>query len=119
MSENYLLKEMGHCQRRKANTAKHKQYGKNRRTRNKTKDLDQIVEDLQPEKLLKFKNPEIDENLPGLGQFYCIFCARYFVNQKSLDDHYKTKEHKKRVKVVKTEKPYTIEESKMHAGKTK
>ena len=119
MSENYLLKEMGHCQRRKANTAKHKQYGKNRRTRNKTKDLDQIVEDLQPEKLLKFKNPEIDENLPGLGQFCCVFCARYFVNQKSLDDHYKTKEHKKRVKVVKTEKPYTIEESKMHAGKTK
>ena len=119
MSENYLLKEMGHCQRRKANTAKHKQYGKNRRTRNKTKDLDQIVEDLQPEKLLKFKNPETDENLPGLGQFYCVFCARYFVNQKSLDDHYKTKEHKKRVKVVKTEKPYTIEESKMHAGKTK
>ena len=39
---------MGHCQRRKANTAKHKQYGKNRRTRNKTKDLDQIVEDLPP-----------------------------------------------------------------------
>ena len=103
---------MGHCQRRKGNTAKHKQYGKNRRTRNKTKDLDQIVEDLQPEKLLKIQNP-------GLGQFYCVFCARYFVNQKSLDDHFKTKEHKKRVKVVKTEKPYTIEESKMHAGKTK
>ena len=110
---------MGHCQRRKANTAKHKQYGKNRRTRNKTKDHNQNEEDIQPEKIKKKKNPEIDENLPGLGQFYCVFCARYFVNQKSLDDHYKTKEHKKRVKVVKTEKPYTIEESKMHAGKTK
>ena len=60
----------------------------------------------------------IDEDLPGLGQYYCIFCSRYFINQKSLDIHYKTKEHKKRVKVTK-EKPYTIEDSKLFAGKTK
>ena len=73
---------MGKCQRKKGSTAKHKKYGKNRRTRNETKDLDQIVEDLQPEKFLRIQNPEIDENLPGLGQFYCVFCARYFVNHK-------------------------------------
>ena len=72
---------MGKCQRKKGSTAKHKQYGKNRRTRNETKVLDQIVEDLQPEKFLRIQNPEIDENLPGLGQFYCVFCAKYFVNQ--------------------------------------
>ena len=60
----------------------------------------------------------IDEDLPGLGQFYCIFCSRYFLNQKSLEIHYKTKEHKKRVKVTK-EKPYTIEDSKLFAGKIK
>ena len=106
---------MGKCQRKKGSTAKHKQYGKNRRTRNETKDLDQIVEDLQPEKFLRIQNPEIDENLPGLGQFYCVFCARYFVNQKTLDKHYKAKEHKKRVKVVQKEKAYT----KIHAGKAK
>ena len=110
---------MGKCQRKKGNTAKHKQYGKNRRTRNQSKDIDQIVEDLQPEKLLQIQNQEIDENLPGLGQFYCVFCARYFVNQKTLDKHYKTKEHKKRVKAVKTEKAYTIEESKKYTGKNK
>ena len=109
---------MGKCQRRKGNTAKHKQYGKSRRTRNKTKDLDQIVEDLDPKNALKFQNLEIDENLPGLGQFYCIFCARYFINKIALDEHYKTKEHKKRVKVTK-EKPYTIEDSKLFAGKSK
>ena len=109
---------MEKCQRRKGNTAKHKQYGKIRRTRNKTKDLDQIVEDLEPKNLLKYTNPKSDEDLPGLGQLYCVFCARYFINKNTLDDHYKTKEHKKRVKVTK-EKPYTIEESKMHAGKTK
>ena len=106
---------MGKYQRKKGSTAKHKQYGKNRRTRNETKDLDQIVEDLQPEKFLRIQNPEIDENLPGLGQFYCVFCARYFVNQKTLDKHYKAKEHKKRVKVVQKEKAYT----KTHAGKAK
>ena len=109
---------MGHTQRRKGNTAKHKQYGKARRTRNKTKDLDQIVEDLDPKNSLKFTNMPIDEDLPGLGQYYCIFCSRYFINQKSLDIRYKTKEHKKRVKVTK-EKPYSIEDSKLFAGKTK
>ncbi|MCQ2817654.1 MAG: hypothetical protein MJ252_10350 [archaeon] len=109
---------MGHAQRRKGNTAKHKQYGKIRRTRNKTKDLDQIVDDLKPDNLIKFQNLEVDEDLPGLGQFYCVFCSKYFLNQKVLDDHNKTKEHKKRVKVTK-EKPYTIEDSKLFAGKTK
>ncbi len=109
---------MGHAQRRKGNTAKHKAIGKSRRTRNKTKDMDQIVEDLDPKNILKYQNLPIDEDLPGLGQFYCIFCSRYFVNKKTLDDHYKTKEHKKRVKSSK-EKPYTIEDSLKFAGKTK
>ena len=109
---------MGHAQRRKGNTAKHKAIGKSRRTRNKTKDMDQIVEDLDPKNILKFQNLPIDEDLPGLGQFYCIFCSRYFVNKKTLDDHYKTKEHKKRVKSSK-EKPYTIEDSLNFGGKTK
>lgn len=109
---------MGHAQRRRGNTAKNKQYGKARRTRNKTKDLDQIVDDINPINAMKFQNMAVDEDLPGLGQYYCIFCARYFVNQRTLDEHYKSKEHKKRVKTTK-EKPYTIEDSKLFAGKTK
>ena len=28
-----------------------------------------------------------DDDLPGCGQFYCVETARYFVDQKALDDH--------------------------------
>ena len=109
---------MGHTQRRKGNTAKHKHIGKSRKTKRYQRDIDQIVNDLEPQNIIKFNNLEIDEDLPGLGQFYCVFCAKYFVSKAVLESHYKTKEHKKRVKATK-EKPYTIEDSKLFAGKTK
>ena len=109
---------MGHAQRRKGNTAKHKQIGKSRKTKRYKRDIDQIVNDLKPENIGKFDKLEIDEDLPGLGQFYCIFCSKYFINKDVLEKHYKTKEHKKRVKATK-ETPYTIEDSKFFAGKTK
>src|SRR4051794_39259132 len=102
---------MGKCQRRRKNLSKNKQYQKTRRTRNKIKDLDEIIEDIKPQNFIKLTNQPIDENLPGLGQFYCVFCARYFIDKHSLETHYKTKEHKKRLKKTK-EKPYTIEDSK-------
>jgi len=106
---------MGKAQRRRGNTSKNKQYQKIRRTRNKTKDLDQIIEDLKPENLIKLQNQPIDEDLPGLGQNYDVFCARYFTDKNSLEAHYKTKEHKKRLKRTK-EEPYTIEDSKRYGG---
>ena len=109
---------MGHAQRRKGNTAKHKQIGKSRKTKRYQRDIDQIVNDLEPQNIVKFNNLEIDEDLPGLGQFYCIFCSKYFINKNVLENHYKTKEHKKRVKRTK-EETYTIEDSKKYAGKTK
>ena len=109
---------MGHAQRRKGNTAKHKQIGKSRKTKRYQRDIDQIVNDLQPQNIIKFDKLEIDEDLPGLGQFYCIFCAKYFISKAVLENHYKTKEHKKRVKRTK-EDVYTIEDSKKFAGKTK
>jgi bud site selection protein 20 len=106
---------MGKAQRRRGNTSKNKQFQKIRRTRNKTKDIDQIIEDLKPENLVKLEVQPIDEDLPGLGQHYCIFCSRYFIDRHSLDAHVKSKEHKKRVKVTK-ELPYTIEDSKKYGG---
>lgn len=45
------------------------------------KDFDQIHEDLLPEKAQSLMNQPIDEELPGLGQFYCIECCRYMINQ--------------------------------------
>ena len=38
-------------------------------------DLDQIHDDLKPENIDKKKHQEIDTDLPGLGQFYCVECA--------------------------------------------
>jgi bud site selection protein 20 len=106
---------MGQAQRRRKNLSKNKQLGKARRTRNKTKDLDQIIEDLEPQNLVKLQHQQPDEDLPGLGQFYCVFCSRYFITQSALDSHYKTKEHKKRLKKTK-EEPYTINDSLKYAG---
>lgn len=45
------------------------------RTRAYTRDLDQIHGDLKPENYDKMKNQEIDTDLPGLGQHYCVECA--------------------------------------------
>lgn len=71
---------------------------------------DQIYEDLQPENLEKIKQKEADVELPGLGQFYCVACARHFMNTTALTDHCKTKEHKRRKKVLQ-EKPFDHKEA--------
>ncbi len=106
---------MGKAQRRRNNTSKNKQYQKIRKTKHKTKDIDEIVEDLKPENLIKLQNQKPDEDLPGLGQFYCIFCARYFIDKSALQAHLVTKEHKKRVKRTK-EEPYSIKDSLKYGG---
>jgi bud site selection protein 20 len=106
---------MGQCQRRRGNTSRNKQYQKIRKTKRRTKDMDEIITDLKPENILKLQSQPIDEDLPGLGQHYCVFCGRYFINKSALEDHLKTKEHKKRVKSSK-EEPYTIADSKKYAG---
>jgi len=106
---------MGKCQRRRKNTSKNKQYQKVRKTKHKTKDIDEILEDLKPENIVKLQSQPIDEDLPGLGQHYCVFCARYFTDKNTLEAHFKTKEHKKRVKRTNDE-PYTIADSKKYGG---
>jgi bud site selection protein 20 len=44
------------------------------RTRARTKDLDQIHDDLNPEKYNQLKSQEINPDLPGMGQNYCVEC---------------------------------------------
>lgn len=68
---------------------KHAQSNKTRKR--KGKDLDEILEDLKPEKIVKIKNQEIDIDLPGDGQFYCVECSRHFMNDAILKVHAKTK----------------------------
>lgn len=85
------------------------------RTKRRTKDLDQIDEDLKVENAEKLLNQEVDADKPGKAQFYCLHCARYFINDQALSEHFRTKVHKRRMKALELE-PYTIEESEKAAG---
>lgn len=75
-----------------------KAFYKSIRTRRRTRDLDQIQDDIAKQQ----ENPTladrpVDLELPGLGQHYCIQCARHFIDQHTLDEHTKSKVHKKRL----------------------
>jgi len=70
---------------------------------------------MQPKNAAKLKSQECDMDLPGSGQYYCIHCARYFVDETSLKDHIKSRVHRKKVKMLK-EVPYTPEEAERAAG---
>lgn len=60
-------------------------------------------------------NQEVDIDKPGNAQHYCLHCARYFINNQALQEHFRTKVHKRRLKALEIE-PYTIEESEKAAG---
>ncbi|XP_033125123.1 zinc finger protein 593-like [Anneissia japonica] len=85
------------------------------RTRRKTKDLDQIHEDLELNNKEKLLHQTIDYDKPGSGQFYCLTCARYFISKNALHEHFRTKLHKRRLKALQTE-PYTEKEAEAAAG---
>ncbi len=56
--------------------------------------IDQIMKD--PNKKAELLHQPIDENLPGLGQFYCVECAKYLENEYALKAHRKGSRHRKR-----------------------
>ncbi|XP_065345720.1 zinc finger protein 593 homolog [Cloeon dipterum] len=85
------------------------------RTKRRTKDLDEIDADLKPEVAEKLLNQEIDLDKPGEAQHYCLHCARYFINDQALQEHFRTKVHKRRLKALELE-PYSIEDSEKAAG---
>lgn len=72
--------------------------------------LDQIQESVN-------KNKPIEgiEDLPAGGKFSCLKCDVYFRDQNTLDQHYKTKSHKKRVKEF-DQKQHTAADAEMAAG---
>jgi len=94
--------------------AQNGKWGRHLKTKHRTRDLDQIQDDLARHAV----NPQprkFDQDLPGCGQYYCMVCARYFITDKHLEEHVKSKLHKKRVKLA-AEKPYTQEEANAAAG---
>ena len=99
---------MGKPQRRRKRTNKNKHLHKAHfKSRNQPKDFDQLHADIKPTNAGKFMNPDIDEDLPGFGQYYCISCGRHFISKNAIVAHNKTKFHKRMLKKLKTEKPYT------------
>jgi len=78
---------------------------------------EQIRADLDdPVKANQLRNEQpIDLDKPGLGQYYCLECDRYFVSLDTLNTHNGTKKHKRRVKELE-DKPYSTREAEAAAG---
>lgn len=86
------------------------------KTRRYKRDVDQIFDDdFAANQIQKLKNQEIDETKPGLGQFYCIPCAKYFESEVAIKSHVVTKRHKRRLKEI-NDRPYTTQEADAAAG---
>ncbi|KAK6516685.1 Bud site selection protein 20 [Arthrobotrys conoides] len=87
-----------------------------RKTRNRTRDLDQISSDiLHPRRLEQHLSTLPLEDLPALGQLYCPPCARFLESQHALAHHQRSKTHKKRLKLLK-EPAYSHEEANAAIG---
>ena len=68
-----------------------------KKCRRRARDLDQIHADIHEDKHLDhYKNTKAAEDLPGLGQHYCVQCAKWFESERNLDAHAKGKPHKRR-----------------------
>lgn len=79
------------------------------KTKRRTKDLDIIFDELSSQdKIQQLLNQPLDETKPGLGQHYCIHCAKYMESAVALKTHVKSKVHKRRVRDLKS-MPYTQE----------
>lgn len=86
------------------------------KTKNRSKDLDEVNADMQPGQAEKLLNQEFDPDLPGGGQNYCVVCAKHFIDRKTLNLHRRSKPHKRRLKVLE-EDPFSPEEASAAAGK--
>ncbi|XP_038023328.2 zinc finger protein 593 [Anas platyrhynchos] len=89
--------------------------GRRAKTKRRRRDLDEIHADLSPGRAQRLLRQEPDPDLPGCAQFYCLHCARYFVDLTSMKEHFRSKVHKKRLKQL-SEEPYTQEEAERAAG---
>eukprot|EP00386_Alphamonas_edax_P002344 GDKI01006958.1.p1 GENE.GDKI01006958.1~~GDKI01006958.1.p1 ORF type:complete len:151 (-),score=35.35 GDKI01006958.1:111-563(-) len=91
------------------NKAKHRLHHK---TKHHQRDIDQVHDDLKNPPVLK-----IDEDLPGRGMYYCISCAKYFINKEAMDKHVLTSVHKRRLKKA-LENPHTQKDAEAAAEMT-
>ncbi|KAL2000160.1 hypothetical protein VTN02DRAFT_3473 [Thermoascus thermophilus] len=77
------------------------------KTKRRTRDYDQVRADLASAKhLAQYKATKDAEDLPGLGQHYCVECAKWFESEYNLVSHRKGKNHKRRIRLLR-EEPHT------------
>eukprot|EP00048_Salpingoeca_helianthica_P016299 m.231554 g.231554 ORF g.231554 m.231554 type:complete len:166 (-) comp18402_c0_seq1:23-520(-) len=88
---------------------------KKRKTARRTRDVDQIQEDLKKEQILEILRQPADGDLPGSGEFYCIHCAKHFTDSTCFNHHLRSKRHKQQAKLLQ-EPQYTQAEAEAAAG---
>ena len=114
-----MAKKGGHRTKSKPGSgSKIKKYKRGRDTKRRRRDVEQFFDDMTKKEQLETAQP-FDDDLPGCGQFYCVETARYFVDQKALDDHKKSRAYKRRVKELREETPFTQKDAEAAAGMTK
>eukprot|EP00243_Klebsormidium_subtile_P004558 TRINITY_DN18624_c0_g1_i1.p1 TRINITY_DN18624_c0_g1~~TRINITY_DN18624_c0_g1_i1.p1 ORF type:complete len:138 (+),score=10.71 TRINITY_DN18624_c0_g1_i1:271-684(+) len=57
-----------------------------------------------------------DEDLPGMGQHYCVHCDRHFSSADVREKHNETRPHKRRVKLLAKEAPHTQLDADLASG---
>ena len=88
---------MGRVRNQRTRATKNKRSSKEHSTGRRRRDIDQIQDDLKKVEVtgatIAF---ELDDDLPGLGQHYCTFCALHFMDQATLERHCKERPHLRR-----------------------
>lgn len=96
-----------------------KAFSKSTRTRRRQRDLDQIHSDLtfiHNTDSASLQESLIKEDVAGGGMFPCVHCARHFIDKVALAKHLVSKLHKKRVKVLEKNAPYSVKEAETAGG---
>ncbi|KAJ5777689.1 Zinc finger protein bud20 [Penicillium odoratum] len=74
------------------------------KNKRRTRDYDQVIADIKsPRHLEIYKETKDVEDLPGLGQHFCMECSKWFESEYNLKAHTKGKNHKRRVRILKEE----------------
>ncbi|KAK2496552.1 hypothetical protein MC885_016547 [Smutsia gigantea] len=115
-----FLAQLSPAMGRSRRTGSHRAHSLARQMKAKRRrpDLDEIHGELRPQVPARPRpdpGSEPDPDLPGGGLHRCLACARYFIDSANLKTHFRSKDHKKRLKQLSLE-PYSQKEAERAAG---
>jgi bud site selection protein 20 len=68
-----------------------------KKTRRYARDVDQVHADLASARHLeRYLDTKAAEDLPALGKWYCVECAKWYDSEYNYDGHLRGKPHKRR-----------------------